>query len=182
MPLKRLVHRLRQYRSVHKWIGISIVLFMFITSTTGVLLGWKKNAELLQPATQKGSSLLLTEWKGFDHIAQAAQHAVDSVVGKKIEIDRMDVRPDKGIIKVTFKEGYWEAQVDGASGKVLSVAQRHADWIEHIHDGSIISEPFKIIYTNYIGFGLLFLSLTGFWLWYGPRIIRKLKHQSEQTS
>lgn len=154
---------------------------MLITSTTGVLLGWKKNIALLQPETQKGSSLLLKEWRGFDHIARAAQQAVDSVVGKKIEIDRMDVRPDKGIIKVTFKEGYWEAQVDGASGKVLSVAQRHADWIEHIHDGSILSELFKIIYTNYIGLGLLFLSLTGFWLWYGPRIIRKWKNQSEQT-
>lgn len=181
MPLQKLVHRLRQYRSIHKWIGISVALFMLITSTTGVLLGWKKNIALLQPETQKGSSLLLKEWRGFDHIAQAAQKAIDSVVGKKIEIDRMDVRPDKGIIKVTFKEGYWEAQVDGASGKVLSVAQRHADWIEHIHDGSILSELFKIIYTNYIGLGLLFLSLTGFWLWYGPRIIRKWKNQSEQT-
>lgn len=180
MALKKLVNRLRQFRTWHHWIGISVVLFMLITATTGILLGWKKNAELLQPATQKGSSLLLTEWKGFDQIALSAQQAVDSVTGKKIEIDRMDVRPDKGIIKITFKEGYWEAQVDGASGKVLSVAQRHADWIEHIHDGSIISEPFKIIYTNYIGLGLLFLSITGFWLWYGPRIIRKLKHQSEQ--
>jgi hypothetical protein len=94
-----------------------------------------------------------------------------------MEIDRMDVRPDKGMIKVLFKEGYWEVQIDGANGKVLSVAQRHADWIEHIHDGSIISEGFKLIYTNYIGLGLLLLSITGFWLWYGPRKIRKAKYK-----
>ncbi len=148
---------------------------MLITSITGVMLGWKKNVEVLQPATQKGTSLLLADWVSFDNVALAASAAVDSVTGEKIEIDRMDVRPDKGIIKVTFKEGYWEAQVDGASGTVLSVAQRHADWIEHIHDGSIFSELFKIIYTNYIGLGLLFLSITGFWLWYGPRAIRKAK-------
>lgn len=175
MKLKCIVNSLRQFRTWHKWLGISVALFMLITSTTGILLGWKKNVELLQPATQKGLSLSFSEWTSFDKVASAASRAVDSVTGRTIEIDRMDVRPDKGIIKVTFKEGYWEAQVDGASANVLSVAQRHADWIEHIHDGSIISEAFKLVYTNYIGLGLLFLSITGFWLWYGPKVIRKAK-------
>ncbi len=175
MALQNLVHRLRQFRSIHKWIGISVFLFMIVTASTGVLLGWKKNVNLLQPATLKGSTLAIDKWVSFDRIAQSAMHGIDSVTSKQIEIDRMDVRPDKGIIKVTFIEGYWEAQIDGGTGKVLSIAQRHADWIEHIHDGSIISEPFKIVYTNYLGWGLLFLSITGFWLWYGPKVIRKAK-------
>jgi hypothetical protein len=54
MPLKRLVHRLRQYRSIHKWIGISVVLFMFITSTTGVFLGWKKMLNSFSRLPKKG--------------------------------------------------------------------------------------------------------------------------------
>ncbi|MBX2914026.1 MAG: PepSY domain-containing protein [Cyclobacteriaceae bacterium] len=178
MALQNLVHRLRQFRAWHHWVGISVALFMLITSITGVLLGWKKNIEVLQPATLKGTSKNLNDWVSFNVIASAAIHAVDSVVGHSIEIDRMDVRPDKGMIKVTFKKGYWEAQIDAANGKVLSVAQRHADWIEHVHDGSIISDGFKLLYTNYIGFGLLMLSITGFWLWYGPRRIRKAKHGS----
>lgn len=178
MALQNLVHRLRQFRTWHHWVGISVVLFMLITSITGVLLGWKKNVEILQPATLKGGTTNMHEWVSFDAVASAATQAIDSVVGRPIEIDRMDVRPDKGMIKVTFKEGYWEAQIDAANGKVLSVAQRHADWIEHIHDGSIISEGFKLLYTNYIGFGLLMLSITGFWLWYGPRRIRKVKQGS----
>ncbi len=177
MALQNLVHRLRQFRTWHHWVGISVVLFMLITSITGVLLGWKKNVEVLQPATLKGETTNLNEWISFDKVALAASHAVDSVVGRSMEIDRMDVRPDKGMIKVLFKEGYWEVQIDGANGKVLSVAQRHADWIEHIHDGSIISEGFKLIYTNYIGLGLLLLSITGFWLLYGPRKIRKAKYK-----
>lgn len=176
MGLQNLVHRLRQFRVIHKWIGVSIFLFMIVTASTGVLLGWKKNVELLQPATLKGSTLALDKWVSFDRIAHAAMHGIDSVTSRKLEIDRMDVRPDKGIIKVTFKEGYWEAQIDGGTGNILSVAQRHADWIEHIHDGSILSEPFKIVYTSYLGWGLLFLSITGFWLWYGPKVIRKAKN------
>ncbi|MBL7872939.1 MAG: PepSY domain-containing protein [Cyclobacteriaceae bacterium] len=176
MAIQNLVYRLRQFRSIHKWIGISVFLFMIITASTGVLLGWKKNVNLLQPSTVKGSTLAMDKWVGFDQVAHAAMRGIDSVTARKIEIDRMDVRPDKGIIKVTFKEENWEAQIDGGTGKVLSVAQRHADWIEHIHDGSIISESFKIVYTNYLGWGLLFLSITGLWLWYGPKVIRKAKN------
>lgn len=175
MIIQNLVHRLRQFRSLHKWIGISVALFMLITSITGVMLGWKKNVELLQPPTFKGESTDVTKWISFETVSQSALQAIDSVTHEKNAIDRLDVRYDKGIIKVLFTKGYWEVQVDATSGKALSVAQRHADWIEHIHDGSIISELFKVIYTNYIGWGLLILSITGFWLWYGPRAIRKAK-------
>ncbi len=178
MIIQNLVHRLRQFRSIHKWIGISVALFMLVASITGVMLGWKKNVELLQPATLKGGTLDVTKWVNFEKISQSALSAIDSVTNEKNSIDRLDVRFDKGIIKVLFTKGYWEAQVDAATGKTLSVAQRHADWIEHIHDGSIINDFFKLIYTNYIGFGLLFLSITGFWLWYGPKRIRKAKQGS----
>jgi uncharacterized iron-regulated membrane protein len=175
MIIQKLVHRLRQFRSIHKWIGISVALFMLITSVTGILLGWKKNVELLQPATLKGESTDVAEWVSFEMVSQAALRAIDSVTHQENQIDRLDVRFDKGIIKVLFTKGYWEVQVDATTGKALSVAQRHADWIEHIHDGSIISELFKLIYTSYLGWGLLFLSITGFWLWYGPKVIRKAK-------
>jgi uncharacterized iron-regulated membrane protein len=175
MVLQKLVSSLRQFRSLHKWIGISVVLFMLITSTTGVLLGWKKNVELLQPATLKGETLDVSKWVSFETISHSALRAIDSVTNEENSIDRLDVRYDKGIIKVLFIKGYWEVQVDPSTGKALSVAQRHADWIEHVHDGSIINDFFKLIYTNYIGIGLLFLSITGFWLWYGPKVIRKAK-------
>jgi uncharacterized iron-regulated membrane protein len=175
MIIQNLVHRLRQFRSIHKWVGISVVLFMLITSITGVMLGWKKNVELLQPATLKGESTDVARWVSFEKISQSALRAIDSVTQEENPIDRLDVRFDKGIIKVLFTKGYWEVQVDATTGKALSVAQRHADWIEHIHDGSIISDFFKIMYINYIGIGLLFLSITGFWLWYGPKVIRKAK-------
>ncbi len=175
MIIQNLVHRLRQFRSIHKWIGISVVLFMLITSSTGLLLGWKKNVELLQPPTLKGTSTNVVEWVSFEVISNAARHALDSITHEPNTIDRLDVRYDKGIIKVLFLKGYWEVQVDASTGKALSVAKRHADWIEHVHDGSIISDFFKLIYTNYIGWGLLILAISGFWLWYGPRAIRKAK-------
>ena len=105
MIIRNLVHRLRQFRSLHKWIGISVALFMLITSTTGVLLGWKKNVELLQPATLKGESTDVAKWVSFETVSQSALRAIDSVTQEENSIDRLDVRYDKGIIKVLFIKG-----------------------------------------------------------------------------
>lgn len=175
IPIQKIVKQLRQFRSLHKVLGMSLAFFVFVSSTTGVLLGWKKNVPLLQPTTPMGTSAQLTEWIPLAEVAKFAILAVNSTTGRENTIDRMDVRPDKGVIKVLFKEGYWEAQVDGKTGNVLSVARRHSDWIEHVHDGSIISEIVKLIYTNIIGVGLITLAGSGLWLWYGPKIIRKNK-------
>ena len=87
----------------------------------------------------------------------------------------MDVRPSKGIAKVLFKEGNWEVQIDGTSGEVKSIAKRYSDWIESLHDGSIISDLFKLISMNLLGIGVLFLMGTGIWLWYGPKVVREMK-------
>lgn len=168
---------LRKFRSVHKYIGIFLAAFFLITGLTGVLLGWKKNVETLQPKTFQGNSSELSRWKSFNEIAHISRMALDSIL-QNPTIDRMDVRLDKGIVKVLFTQGYWEAQIDCTSGKVLSVAQRHSDWIEHLHDGSLISDGFKLIYTNLLGIGLCTLALTGLWLWYGPKAIRSAKEKN----
>jgi uncharacterized iron-regulated membrane protein len=169
-----LVLLLRKLRSLHKYIGVVLAFFFVVTACTGILLGWKKNVETLQPRTFKGNSPSLRDWKSFSEIENIAVSALDSILDDP-QIDRMDVRPDKGIIKVVFTEGYWEAQVDGQSGNVFSVARRHSDWIEHLHDGSLFSEGFKLIYTNLLGIGLCTLALSGLWLWYGPKVIRRSK-------
>lgn len=175
MNYKTLVNSLRQFRTWHRWIGIVVALFLLITATTGILLGWKKDVDLLQPPEQKGTIADLKDWVSVDQIVNSALHALDSVVGEPNELDKLDVRPSKGIIKVLFKKGYWEVQVDGATGKALSVERRHSDWIEHVHDGSIIGDLFKLSYTNFLGWSLLILSLSGTWLWFGPKVVKKAK-------
>lgn len=172
----RLVHRLRNYRKFHKYIGLFLATLIAISSLTGILLGWKKNVEVLQPVTRDGQSANLVEWKSFNELANLATHALDSVTQNYGNtIDRMEGRPKNGIVKVLFKKGYWEVQLDASTGKVLSVARRHSDWIEHIHDGSIISDGFKLVSMNVLGWGLLIMVFSGFWLWYGPGVIRQMK-------
>lgn len=177
MGYKKIVKSLRQFRLWHRYLGVGLALLIFVSALTGIFLALKKDFSTLQPSTQKGVSKNLTEWKSLAELSQLAEKAFYETYPdqKENSISRMDVRPSKGVVKVLFDKGYWEVQIDGSSGEVKSIARRHADWIEALHDGSIVSHLFKLITMNVLGIGLLIMLCTGLWLWYGPRRFRKLK-------
>lgn len=176
MIKERIVKALRKFRVWHRWIGISLAAFLLISAATGILLSLKKNFDILQPPTQKGQSTELSTWKPLEELqADAYQAALTAKPGSQNVIKRMDVRPDKGIVKVIFEEDNLEIQLDGTTGQVLSVAPRWSDWIESLHDGSIISDFFKLVSMNLLGWGLIIMIMSGFLLWFGPRRIRKLR-------
>jgi uncharacterized iron-regulated membrane protein len=106
MDIKSVIKSLREFRSLHRTLGIALAIFLLVTATTGLLLGWKKNIETLQPHTRQGSSTQMTQWISLVEIANKANEAIDSAGVKNNSIDRLDVQPGKGIIKVLFKEGY----------------------------------------------------------------------------
>lgn len=175
MASQNLSKSLRSYRKIHKWIGLVLALFLLLSAITGILLGWKKDIALLQPPTQKGVNQSLENYQSVEALAKASLAAVDSLGLTADNFDRIEYRPSKGIAKVIFDSGSWEVQVDATNLEILSVAKRHSDWIEHIHDGSIVSDFFKLISMNILGIGLVFLIVTGLWLWYGPKRIRNIK-------
>lgn len=174
------VNSLRQFRVWHRWGGIVIALLAIISALTGILLSLKKNIDLLQPPTSKREFSALSEWKSLAELADIANAAfANAHPNISNDVDRIDVQPNKGIVKVLMEKGYWEVQLDGKSGEVLSIAQRHADWIEHLHDGSIISDGFKLISMNVLGWGLLLMVITGLWLWYGPKKVRRQRREGK---
>ncbi len=154
---------------------------MVISATTGVILSWKKDVTALQPPTRDGTATDLQDWLPLHQLATTAVGALGAQLESdeasqptpdRLTPERLDVRPDNGVVKVRFP-GAWEVQVDGATGAVLSLGRRHADWIEAIHDGSIISDGFKLLSMNVLGLGLLALGVSGFWMWWGPKRLRK---------
>ncbi|MEQ9439982.1 MAG: PepSY-associated TM helix domain-containing protein [Cyclobacteriaceae bacterium] len=178
--MQKMVRSLRFFRQWHSWIGICLLIFVILSSLTGLLLAWKKNVDLLQPPTQSASADD-RPWLSIPEISQIAQQAFEQAHPEDdSQIDRLDVRPDKGIVKVLM-DNYWEVQVDGYSGEVFSIARRHSDWIEKVHDGSIISDTFKLWSMNTLGLGLLLISLTGGWMWWAPRQIRRQKRKHKST-
>lgn len=175
MSTRSVAKSLRGYRKIHRYLGLTISILLVISAITGILLAWKKDVELLQPPTQKGKQTAYNQYQSVEALAEVSVLAVDSLGLNGSNIDRIEYRPTKGIAKVIFDTGSWEVQVDATNLAVLSVAKRHSDWIESIHDGSIISDFFKLISMNFLGIGLLLLIGTGLWLWWGPKRIRSLK-------
>jgi len=182
--IDRIVKWTRLYRQLHRWVAVGALWFMFVIGFTGLLLGWKKHVGLLPP-TQKGKTSDSAAWIALDSLQNiAGQYARDSVQ-QPSTIDRIDIRPAKGIAKIVFAEHFTELQIDCATGEVLSVQQRNSDIIEKIHDASILdfvfktsNEQLKLTYTTLTSASLMLLSLSGFWLWYNPKRIRKNKSAS----
>lgn len=92
------------------------------------------------------------------------------------ELDRIDIRPDKGMVKFVFVHHYHGIQLDGATGRVLHLEHRRSDLVEDIHDMSLVDkllgiegEVFKLIYTSFTGLSLLVFTVTGIWLRYRSR-------------
>ena len=180
---KKQAKTIRVYRKLHRTTGILLFVFFFIVAITTILLGWKKHsAGILLPETQQGTSTNLREWMPLEKLHDIAFEAIqDSLpLEPKPVLDRIDIRKDKGILKFTFTNTYLEVQLDGVTGKTLSFGQRRADFIERVHDGTILDYLFdtgdgqiKVVYTTIMGLGLLLFTVSGFWLWYGPKRMKK---------
>lgn len=178
---------IRNFRKVHRITGILLFAFFFVIAITTLLLGWKKHSgDVIMPQTRMGSSTNLKEWLPLDRLHVMAVDSIETYLPGQAPfvLDRMDVRRDDGVIKFSFKKNYREIQLDGATGQVLSIGTRRADLFEAIHDGSILDTwfnsshgQFKLIYTSIMGSGLLLFTVSGFWLWYGPKRLKKGKRE-----
>lgn len=172
------VKSLRRLRAIHKWFGIPLIVFFLLIGITSILLAWKKKAELLPPTLE--TKIEQGEWISPAEMVSIAESEM-AKIGESTEVDRIDIRPDKGVAKVTFKTHFTEVQLDGLSGEVLSIETRHSDWIEKVHDGSIVDfylqgdEAAKLTYSTLTSLGLILMSVSGFYLWYFPKLIRRLK-------
>jgi hypothetical protein len=176
---------LRIFRTWHRSTGALLFAFFFIVSVTGLLLGWKKHSgDLLLAASRSGTSSDLKDWLPLDslHTLACAVFRDSISADAPLELDRIDVRKDKGMVKFIFISGFWGIQLDGATGAVLHIERRRSDFIEKIHDGSLLdlwlgtgNGQIKLFYTTLMGLALLLFTVTGFWLWYGPVRMRRAK-------
>lgn len=164
-------------------MGAFLFIFFFFISVTGILLGWKKNSNgTILPKSYTGTSTKLKDWLPIDSLHNNACKILHDSVSTdlSLELERIDIRPDKGMVKFVFIDHFWGVQIDGATGKLLHIERRRSDFIESLHDGSFLDyyfgssgEIIKLIYTSIMGFALLTFTITGFWLWYGPKRMRK---------
>lgn len=184
MNRKKHAYILRGTRKIHRQLGVILFSFFIIVGSTGLLLGWKKNVSALQQPPEQGISTNMDNWLSMDSLILIANEELvkQRGVGISLEVDKIDARPTKGMVKVIYKQHYYSVQLDAVTGQVLAFEYRTSDLIEHLHDGTFIDQLFhipggifKLIYTSILSLALITFSVTGFWLWYGPKIMRRLK-------
>jgi len=153
-------------RKVHYWASAAIALPLLVIIGSGLLLQMKKHWAWVQPSERRGTgSVPATSLEGI----LASVRGVPSLGVKGWgDVNRLDVRPRRGVVKVWLNSG-WEAQVDLGTGRVLQTAYRRSDLIESIHDGSFFAGDWtKLGLFLPAGCGLLVLSLSGLWMFWVP--------------
>jgi uncharacterized iron-regulated membrane protein len=159
-------------RKIHYWASIVVALPILVIISTGILLQLKKDFTWVQPAEQRGTGK--EPEINLSQVLEICRGVPDAQVQSWADINRIDVRPSRGMLKVWAKNN-WEVQIDARSGEVLQVAYRRSDIIESIHDGSWFHDTAKIWIFLPAGIILLGLWLTGMWLFFLPIVIRRRK-------
>lgn len=88
-------------------------------------------------------------------------------------IDRMDVRPRNGYVKVRLRDNAsMEVTVDIATGEVLHVGRRGDVFLEKLHSGEAFGGTSFVILSDIAAVALVLTLITGYWLWLAPKLSR----------
>lgn len=165
------MHFSRLNRKVHSWGSLVIALPILVVIGSGLLLQVKKHWSWVQPPEQRGTGTVPA--LDFAGILASVQTVPELGVTGWEDVNRLDVRPGKGMAKVSLHSG-WEAQVDLGTGKVLQTAYRRSDLLESIHDGSYFAGDWtKLGLFLPAGVVLFLLWLTGLWMFWYPLYLRR---------
>ena len=164
----------RLNRLVHRWGAIVIAAPALVVLVSGVMLQLKKEFAWIQPTTQKGIGDVPVV--SFDDVLAAVKTVPEAGVNSWGDIDRLDVRPGKGVLNVRCRNRL-EVQLDASNGEVLQVAYRRSDLIESIHDGSFFSDAAKL--WIFLPSAIVFVVLwaTGVYLFVLPYLAKRRKHR-----
>jgi uncharacterized iron-regulated membrane protein len=151
----------------HLWLGIATTGIVLVICLTGILLNHKRPLGLM-PDVPNPSPGALSASLPIAELAARAERAVPAPVAAT-GIDRMDLRPGDGLVKVRFDDReVHEVTVDLASGRVLHVGLRNDVFLEKLHSGEIFGGQ-GVLLSDLAAVALAVLLISGYWLWLYPR-------------
>lgn len=151
----------------HLWMGIGFTGVILMICLTGILLNHKRPFGLMPdvehtPTGAFEEALPLAE---LVRLATAAASDEAAAAG----VDRMDVRPGDGLVKVRFDDAATtEVTVDLNTGAVLLVGERKDVFLEKLHSGEIFGDNW-ILLSDAAAIALALLIISGYWMWLYPR-------------
>lgn len=171
-PVSRLAARTAFY--AHLWLGVIFTGALLVISATGILLNHKREIGLM-PDVSHSAGASFRESLSLDSLAMIARASVlgnTLAVGSINDIDRMDVRPRNGYVKVRMRDNAsTEVTVDLGSGEVLNVGRRGDVFLEKLHSGEAFGNRWVLL-SDAAAIALVVTLITGYWLWLVPKLRR----------
>ncbi|HVL12028.1 MAG TPA: PepSY domain-containing protein [Gemmata sp.] len=164
------------FRKTHRWGAILVAVPFLLVLVSGLLLQVKKQVPWVQPPTKKGEGKVPTVTMA-EILAAVTRDAPQAGVQSWDDIDRLDLRPKDGVVKVQCKSCY-EVQVDFRTGAVLQVEYRRSDLIETLHDGSWFGDAAKLYVFLPVALVVLGLWVTGVYLFVLPYAVKWRRRRS----
>jgi len=165
---------------LHLWLGVVSTVALLAISVTGILLNHKRGLGLM-PEISYGPTGAFAGAMSLERLANAALEAAPPGSrtgwdpGDPVDvalIDRMDVRPRDGVVKVRLRDkASMEMTVDINSGGVLHAGRRGDVFLEKLHSGEAFGWPFVIL-SDIAAVALVLTLLSGYWLWLVPKLHR----------
>lgn len=170
----------RTLRLIHYWLTAFTLFTVAMVAVTGVLLSVKKEFDVLQPPTAQGTSPGLPATR-LDQLLVAVKAEPGRSALTWSDIDRIDVRPDDGIAKLILNDRT-EYQVDLHTLKVLQTGYRTSDFVETLHDFSVLGDWGKYLLSLPTGIALLVLWGTGAYMFVKPMLVKRRKRRAKAAA
>ena len=157
---------------VHLWGGVVITIALVAISVTGILLNHKRGLGLMPDVNHEPSAPFATAMS-LAQLADTALRQLPRGAGAAdalVQVDRMDVRPRDGIVKVRMRDAAsTEVTLDINTGRVLHVGRRGDVFLEKLHSGEIFGSR-GVLLSDFAAIGLVLTLVTGYWLWLFPKM------------
>ena len=171
---------------IHLWLGVLSTIALIAISVTGILLNHKRGLGLMPDVAHEATGDFVAALP-IERLAYAALVAAPAATkgdwkeGDAVDIgliDRMDVRPRNGFVKVRLRDrAAMEMTVDINTGRVIHVGRRGDVFLEKLHSGEIFGGlPFVII-SDIAAVALVLTLITGYWLWLVPKLSRGTREE-----
>jgi len=172
---------LQQFRNLHKKFASVLFVFFFLIGLTGSLLSFKSafTKVIFENKQISGESKLaaILPLDSLETIATSTLNEKASTSFKKSE--KVEIKLSKGTVIFYYKDAY-SIQLNGASGAPILIEKKFGGIIQDIHDGAILDSLLtnklslsKKVYSIIMGLSLLLLTITGTYMWYKPKMIKK---------
>jgi uncharacterized iron-regulated membrane protein len=176
---------------VHLWLGVLSTFALIAISVTGILLNHKRGLGLMPdvphaPTGEFSDAISVEQWAAAALAAAPPEARPGWAPGDPVPIgliDRMDVRPRNGFVKVRLRDkASMEMTVDINSGQVIHTGRRGDVFLEKLHTGEIFGGQAFVILSDIAAIALVLTLITGYWLWLVPKLSRGVRGDAEDKT